>query len=205
MWVSMKPGAASRPSTSISRALAASLGWIAAILPWSMPMSNKAPASRPSTRALRSISSMKMSSPLSMHRPQIGALYRRIVAQLGGGSVLHDASGLQHVCPVGDCERERRELIDQQQSYALAAQLGKRRIQLVDEPGREPQRRLAEQQQFRLRHQCTRNRQHLLFAAGKQASPARHALSEAREALQHERSEERRVGKECRSRWSPYH
>ena len=30
------------------------------------------------------------------------------------------------------------------------------------------------------------------FAFGKQADPA-------------ERSEERRVGKECRSRWSPYH
>ena len=27
----------------------------------------------------------------------------------------------------------------------------------------------------------------------------------ARDVLLHERSEERRVGKECRSRWSPYH
>ena len=25
------------------------------------------------------------------------------------------------------------------------------------------------------------------------------------ESLRHDRSEERRVGKECRSRWSPYH
>src|SRR2546430_11947359 len=29
--------------------------------------------------------------------------------------------------------------------------------------------------------------------------------SERRRAFQSERSEERRVGKECRSRWSPYH
>ena len=30
-------------------------------------------------------------------------------------------------------------------------------------------------------------------------------LDSLREALHLERSEERRVGKECRSRWSPYH
>ncbi len=30
-------------------------------------------------------------------------------------------------------------------------------------------------------------------------------LQELREMLDGERSEERRVGKECRSRWSPYH
>ena len=38
-----------------------------------------------------------------------------------------------------------------------------------------------------------------LLAAVEQA---RHAAIELRDA---ERSEERRVGKECRSRWSPYH
>ena len=30
-------------------------------------------------------------------------------------------------------------------------------------------------------------------------------LHAERDALKHRRSEERRVGKECRSRWSPYH
>ena len=30
-------------------------------------------------------------------------------------------------------------------------------------------------------------------------------MSENKQALQVARSEERRVGKECRSRWSPYH
>ena len=36
---------------------------------------------------------------------------------------------------------------------------------------------------------------------------AKHILSEMEEKLNMwaERSEERRVGKECRSRWSPYH
>src|SRR2546427_10646566 len=35
--------------------------------------------------------------------------------------------------------------------------------------------------------------------------PGRAGLSVARSAAVHPRSEERRVGKECRSRWSPYH
>ena len=32
-----------------------------------------------------------------------------------------------------------------------------------------------------------------------------HAMNEQYEGWLHRRSEERRVGKECRSRWSPYH
>ena len=32
-----------------------------------------------------------------------------------------------------------------------------------------------------------------------------HHSPQIQEAQQHRRSEERRVGKECRSRWSPYH
>src|SRR5438445_4521879 len=36
-----------------------------------------------------------------------------------------------------------------------------------------------------------------LFSAG--------ATSDQRQVFVHERSEERRVGKECRSRWAPYH
>src|SRR5260370_41046334 len=44
--------------------------------------------------------------------------------------------------------------------------------------------------------------QHFLFAEGK-----RLARAERNKALEDysDRSEERRVGKECRSRWSPYH
>ena len=35
--------------------------------------------------------------------------------------------------------------------------------------------------------------------------PVRRRLADAYAGLWHDRSEERRVGKECRSRWSPYH
>ena len=41
-----------------------------------------------------------------------------------------------------------------------------------------------------------------LLAAGFSLADGKHKLSKDLEAL---RSEERRVGKECRSRWSPYH
>ena len=38
-----------------------------------------------------------------------------------------------------------------------------------------------------------------------QAAEFDYAGTQACRALKEERSEERRVGKECRSRWSPYH
>ena len=44
----------------------------------------------------------------------------------------------------------------------------------------------------------------LLLAPGEALEGLRRELEERR-ALELERSEERRVGKECRSRWSPYH
>src|SRR2546430_17690163 len=45
----------------------------------------------------------------------------------------------------------------------------------------------------------------LIVSAGAQSiAAAARAAGATRQAL-HQRSEERRVGKECRSRWSPYH
>ena len=40
---------------------------------------------------------------------------------------------------------------------------------------------------------------------GKELGVSRTPVREALRQLELERSEERRVGKECRSRWSPYH
>src|SRR2546427_4774070 len=37
------------------------------------------------------------------------------------------------------------------------------------------------------------------------AEPMERVVREVEQALEQQRSEERRVGKECRSRWSPYH
>ena len=44
-----------------------------------------------------------------------------------------------------------------------------------------------------------------IYALGKNVPFSTSALIELIEKAIHRRSEERRVGKECRSRWSPYH
>ena len=40
---------------------------------------------------------------------------------------------------------------------------------------------------------------------GKERGPERKTAKKTERERERERSEERRVGKECRSRWSPYH
>src|SRR5690349_23916021 len=42
------------------------------------------------------------------------------------------------------------------------------------------------------------------YTSGRERQQPRHTNREPRQSQRH-RSEERRVGKECRSRWSPYH
>ena len=85
----------------------------------------------------------------------------------------HDLAGFEHIAAVGNRQRQRRHLIDQQDRDALVAQFGEHVEQLVDHRRRKPQRRLVEQQNARLRHQPARNGQHLLLAAGKQPGAAR--------------------------------
>ena len=48
---------------------------------------------------------------------------------------------------------------------------------------------------------------YIISDASKQLDVEPHVLRywEEKKILNHYRSEERRVGKECRSRWSPYH
>ena len=55
---------------------------------------------------------------------------------------------------------------------------------------------------LRLRWSCQGKRH--VMAVGLLDTPANRAIAAAK-ATVIERSEERRVGKECRSRWSPYH
>ena len=49
----------------------------------------------------------------------------------------------------------------------------------------------------------TKHNDNMIIKAGEEAKQA--AESDDEEILIKDRSEERRVGKECRSRWSPYH
>src|SRR5258708_6593201 len=52
---------------------------------------------------------------------------------------------------------------------------------------------------------CWLKENHTATARARRLLPSRRATAAALALIQSERSEERRVGKECRSRWSPYH
>ena len=93
-------------------------------------------------------------------------------------------AGFQHIAAIGDGERQRRHLIDQQDRDALVAQLGENVEQLVDHRRRKPERRLVEQQDARLRHQPARDREHLLLAAGEQSGAAVQPVAQARKSVE---------------------
>ena len=50
-----------------------------------------------------------------------------------------------------------------------------------------------------------KNMANLIIVCGPQAVGKMTVAESLRDKLKYNRSEERRVGKECRSRWSPYH
>ena len=80
---------------------------------------------------------------------------------------MRDRAGLQHVGPIGNRERKCCHLVDQQDRGSLLAQLRQQVIKIFQKLWRKPERRLIEHQHLGTRHQAARNRQHLLFAAGK--------------------------------------
>ena len=64
-------------------------------------------------------------------------------------------------------------------------QLSQRGDDFLDHLGGEPEKRLIEQQQRRLAHQCAADRQHLLFAAGHGPGPLVRAFREPRKQIEH--------------------
>src|SRR5262245_26406549 len=64
---------------------------------------------------------------------KIGPTDVGILAQLGGAAGQHDRAGLQHVAAMGDLERHRRVLLDQQNGRALSVDVHDRREDLLDE------------------------------------------------------------------------
>ena len=127
-------------------------------------------------------------------RPEIRGFHLRIADQSGCGIGADDLPGFQHISPVGDGECQRRDLIDQQDRYALVAQLREDVEQFVDDRRRQPQRRLVQEQHPRQRHHPARDGQHLLLAAGKQPGAAGQAFTQARKPLQQLRDHQVDVG-----------
>src|SRR5690606_14341780 len=89
-----------------------------------------------------------------------------VLAHLGAGAFEHDAPVLEHVAVVGDGQRHLGVLLDDEEGQPLlVAQALDQREDLGDDERREPERRLVEQDEARLRHQRAADHQHLLLAA----------------------------------------
>ena len=94
-----------------------------------------------------------------------------------------DLAGLEYVAVVGSFERGARILLDQQDRDADLAQRGDDAQYLAHHHRRQSQARLVQQQQPRLCHQGTAERQHLPLSAGERPRLLAPALGEARKTV----------------------
>ncbi len=90
-----------------------------------------------------------------------------------------------HIAAIGQLERLVGVLLDQEDGYAISAQLFDDVEDLLNDDRRQSQRRLVKQQQLGLAHQCTGNGEHLLFAAGHGAATLLETLLQSWEQQQH--------------------
>jgi hypothetical protein len=77
----------------------------------------------------------------------------------------HDLPLLQHDSAVGVRKHGAVVAVHDQRGDARCANFRDDAPDLRDDEGCEPLRRLVEDQQARMRHQCTSDRKHLLFAS----------------------------------------
>src|SRR3954453_18667286 len=122
---------------------------------------------------------MNVAEVISMS--QVGGLDPLVGAQRVRAVADRDVPRLEHVAAGGDVERVVGVLLDEQDRRPLLVDLADDLVDLVDDHGRQPERRLVEQQQARAGHQRPAHREHLLLAAGHRAALLLLALLEARE------------------------
>src|SRR5947207_2674069 len=106
-----------------------------------------------------------------------------VTQQLGACASHDDATQVHHVGAIGEPQRAEGVLLDEQHRDALSLQLGQRVEDALHDHRREPERRFIEQQQARLSQKRARDREHLLFPAGKTSREERAALAQDRKAL----------------------
>ena len=101
----------------------------------------------------------------SMPAFKIGGAHLRIGKQLCPRAT-HRNHAIDHdITAMGELERVVGVLLDKENREALGAvQIADRVEDLFDDQRRKTKGRLVQQQQFRPRHQCARDGQHLLFA-----------------------------------------
>src|SRR4051812_45999708 len=117
--------------------------------------------------------------------PQVRGLHALVVAQVLGRVGEHHVAGLEHVAPGRDVERVVGVLLDEHDRRALRVDLADDLVDAVDDDRREPERRLVEEQELRLRHDRAPDREHLLLAAGHRPALLALALLQAREQRVH--------------------
>src|SRR5580700_1667411 len=96
-----------------------------------------------------------------------------------------DAGMLEHIDAVGVRQREGDVLLAKQhRDRGGLAQALQRLGQLLEDDRRQAERRLVEDEQFRLHHQRTRNGQYLLLAAGQRSGGLLLAVAQDREQVE---------------------
>src|SRR6478609_3987602 len=100
---------------------------------------------------------MRMSSILLVYC-EVRLFQGSIADDFIGRTARRDAAALEHVRAVGERERERAHLVDEQDGRRFAPQTLERGEEILDHRGREAERRLVEQEAFRPRHKPARDR-----------------------------------------------
>lgn len=97
---------------------------------------------------------------------EVGLSHFFVGKQTFGRSLKRDAPGLHDIAAVGYLERLVRILLHEKHRGAVAVDLLDDVEDLLDDDGREAQRRLVQQQKPRAAHDGARDGEHLLFTAG---------------------------------------
>ena len=162
---------------------------MAAMRPPAMPISVSS-CSAPMRRAFLRMRSMTVFPPEAALRSQcgpviaeIGAHQRRVPGNFARAARMLDRTGLQHIGPIGDRQRERRHLVDEQDRRPLPAQLRQEIIEDFQKFRRQAERRLVEHENFRASHKTAGNGEHLLLTAGNEAGALVAARLERSKAL----------------------
>src|SRR5207248_10395315 len=118
-------------------------------------------------------------SPLAqIRRPELRARTYDLCRPLA-----EDATAPQDVRAGGEPQRASRRLLDHDERLPLVAQLREPLVHLVGHDRREAERGLVEEQDLRLRHQGTAEREHLLLSPRQRSARGVAALAQNREEL----------------------
>src|SRR5437899_8315780 len=109
---------------------------------------------------------------------EVGLADPRVAREIRRRAFGDDAPLLEDVRPGGDRERLDDVLLDQQHRDAVGVDAGDDLEHLIDDLGRQTERRLVEQQEPRHGHQRTPDRDHLLLTARERAGQRAPALAQ---------------------------